>query len=44
MSSLGTTERLRFTIAGVVQGAGFRPFVYRLASELGQAVIGAWRS
>ena len=27
--------RLRTTIQGVVQGVGFRPFVYRLARELG---------
>ncbi|PKO55108.1 MAG: hypothetical protein CVU28_07580, partial [Betaproteobacteria bacterium HGW-Betaproteobacteria-21] len=24
-------ERRRFTVHGVVQGVGFRPFVYRLA-------------
>ena len=28
-------ERLKVTVRGVVQGVGFRPFVYRLASELG---------
>ncbi|NWF70540.1 MAG: carbamoyltransferase HypF [Chloroflexi bacterium] len=28
-------ERLRITIAGAVQGVGFRPFVYRLAVDLG---------
>ncbi len=27
--------RLRVTISGVVQGVGFRPFVYRLGTELG---------
>ena len=28
------TIRRRFTVAGQVQGVGFRPFVYRLAAEL----------
>ena len=29
------TERLRVVIRGAVQGVGFRPFVYRLADEMG---------
>jgi hydrogenase maturation protein HypF len=28
-------KRLRITVYGVVQGVGFRPFVYKLANELG---------
>lgn len=28
-------QRLRVTIQGAVQGVGFRPFIYRLATELG---------
>ncbi len=28
-------RRLRIRVSGTVQGVGFRPFVYRLASELG---------
>ena len=30
-----TTERCRIDVEGVVQGVGFRPFVYRLARERG---------
>ena len=32
-----TRERRTITVQGVVQGVGFRPFVYGLASRLGLA-------
>jgi hydrogenase maturation protein HypF len=34
-----TPARLRVEIEGIVQGVGFRPFVYRLAARLG---LGGW--
>jgi len=32
--SVGARQRLRVRVEGTVQGVGFRPFVYRLATEL----------
>src|SRR5947209_1570432 len=34
VASESATQRLRFTLRGAVQGVGFRPFVYRLATEM----------
>ncbi len=38
-SSEGTLRRVRARVDGTVQGVGYRPFVYRLADELG---ISGW--
>lgn len=35
MAAVETQKRLRILVSGVVQGVGFRPFVYRLAKEAG---------
>ena len=35
--SVGARQRLRVRVEGTVQGVGFRPFVYRIATELGLA-------
>ncbi len=35
MPGLAAPERLRVRLEGAVQGVGFRPFVYRLAKQLG---------
>ena len=32
---MSSDARIRIVIRGAVQGVGFRPFVYRLATELG---------
>ena len=41
IESITTRKRVRLTIRGVVQGIGFRPFVYRLAH---QHELGGWIS
>jgi hydrogenase maturation protein HypF len=37
--TVGARQRLRVRVEGTVQGVGFRPFVYRAATELG---LGGW--
>jgi hydrogenase maturation protein HypF len=39
MAVSATTRRLRVRVGGIVQGVGFRPFVYRLAHDLD---LGGW--
>src|SRR6476660_801627 len=34
VASEAATQRLRITLRGAVQGVGFRPFVYRLATQM----------
>jgi len=35
VAAKSATQRLRITLCGAVQGVGFRPFVYRLATQMG---------
>jgi hydrogenase maturation protein HypF len=37
--TVGARQRLRVRVEGTVQGVGFRPFVYRVATQLG---LGGW--
>src|ERR671914_777623 len=37
--SVAAATRARVRVEGTVQGVGFRPFVYRLAGELGLAIV-----
>ncbi len=37
VAAKSATKRLRITLRGAVQGVGFRPFVYRLATEMSLA-------
>ena len=34
VTAVASTQRLRITLRGAVQGVGFRPFIYRLATEM----------
>jgi hydrogenase maturation protein HypF len=34
LSAVSTSKRIRVSVTGIVQGVGFRPFVYQLAQRL----------